>query len=495
VRTAPLAALLLLAALPACASYSGLARERDAWQPRRVYVDPPEGRTPPAQAPAPSLDAVFSTAHGKYLLGAPSSFAPAGTVPFPPRTPDYLGPDWPFREWFDLATLQSFVRSLAPAVEAEAWKARAALQGYSQARALEETLRSYAAFSDEGREPALLHPAPSPAALRAAIVETEVWQARASYESIVRDAQVLGARLFWELAFNRAAQRATAETVRRLDQLAASAAARYQAGGGEFAEMAEGEAARKLAAVELETLKNGQKTLEEKIRALVGMPAEAALGEPRAADPPTDDPGLPALERSALDHSPELTRMRAEADKMELMLQMGRRENYPGYSLNLSLTDSRFLAQAGTAATERSFPDGPAVAGMRGRPLGAGYGIEAAYLQELSLLLTSLKIEIRATELKATTAVREAWTAFDRARREHALYLRDIEPLARLSTDSALSGFSAGNVTFAGAAAALNRWFETTLARERKRSDLGIARAELIAAAGGPWSSAKETQP
>ncbi len=512
-----LAALILLGALPACASYSELANERDAWTPRSSYIDPlpaaaiapaaPIDTSGPGAIPGaePAAAATFSTVAAESLLSAPSRFSPVGSIDpgLRRQTADPAFRETALSSDLGLTRYQTLAFLISPPVLAAERNARAAMEGYAQARDLSDLLSRYSAFTGEGQDAAMAFPAPGAAAYRGRIVEAEVKQAVAGLEAARRDAVAAAARAFRELAYNHSAQAAAGTTARRLGQLATSVAARYQAGEAEMADLADAEGTARMAAAELVSLREEQRGLEARVRAVLGLPPSAPVAAvppppealPEAKDVMREIPPLAELERRALERRPELLSMRAEAEKMELMLQMGRRETYPGFSQNLSLSDNRFLVQSGSNVMEEAFPAARSLTDMQGRPAGAGYGIEAAYLREMVQRLASLREEIRGEEGETVAMVREAWTAFDRARREYELYDRDLVPLARLSRDSALRGYEAGKGALSRAVAALNADLAASLARERRRADLGIALAELVAAAGGPWSSAKETQP
>jgi outer membrane protein, heavy metal efflux system len=423
--------------------------------------------------PAPALS--FDPDRGERLLASPSFYAPAET----PGGSTSLAPT------FTLARLQALALSFSPPVVAAEKDARAALSAYSQASELADLLRRYAAFSGAGQEAAMLTPSPGPLALQGRIVDAEVKAAVARREGARRDASTAAARAFWELAFNREAQKVAKAEEQRLAQVAASVAARYQAGEASFSDLADAEGAGKRAAADSAALRAEQGAREARVREVVGLPSSAEVGVPAVAPPATDDPGLPGLEKLALARSPDLLMRRAEVERMELMVQMGRREGSPGFSQNLSLSDNRFLGQTGGMGAEGGMP----------APAPASAGLGSAWLRELDGRLAAAREGLRATEAETVSRVREEWSAFDRARREAALFERDLAPLARLSADSALRAFATGKGDLARAVMAENAAGQAELARERRRADLGIARAELIAAVGGPWNPAKETQP
>jgi outer membrane protein TolC len=82
--------------------------------------------------------------------------------------------------------------------------------------------------------------------------------------------------------------------------------------------------------------------------------------------------------------------------------------------------------------------------------------------------------------------VRMGWFELDRARRERSLYQNRLVELAQTSLDVSTRGYESGKVSFADVIASYTSWLDVNLARERRNSDLGIARVELERRIGAP---------
>jgi outer membrane protein TolC len=116
------------------------------------------------------------------------------------------------------------------------------------------------------------------------------------------------------------------------------------------------------------------------------------------------------------------------------------------------------------------------------------YGTNDAYLRQTRQRLLALREDLKQAEARTLTMVRKAWFELDRAKREMSLYQKTVINLSQSALDVSTRGYESGNVTFADVIDSYTIWLEARLAFERKRSDLGIAWAELERILGTSFS-------
>ena len=99
--------------------------------------------------------------------------------------------------------------------------------------------------------------------------------------------------------------------------------------------------------------------------------------------------------------------------------------------------------------------------------------------KHLSERINQSEINLKQAEARTTTMVRKAWFELDRASREISLYQKTVIHLSQSALDVSTRGYESGSVTFADVIGSYTIWLDARLALERKRSDLGIAWAEM----------------
>ena len=112
------------------------------------------------------------------------------------------------------------------------------------------------------------------------------------------------------------------------------------------------------------------------------------------------------------------------------------------------------------------------------------YGSSDAYLRQTRHKLAALRADLSKAEKAAATRVRMAWFELDRAIREETLYHSRIVDRSKAALDVSTRGYESGNVSFADVISSYTLWLQTNLTMEKKRTDIGIAYAELEKAVG-----------
>jgi cobalt-zinc-cadmium efflux system outer membrane protein len=151
----------------------------------------------------------------------------------------------------------------------------------------------------------------------------------------------------------------------------------------------------------------------------------------------------------------------------------------PRYTLNLSLYEDEAITKVGSAATKNTFPTSIEVSRGAGLPKMPWYGLEDAYLRETRQKLKALREDLKQAEAATADRVRSSWFELDRAKREMFLFTDKVVNLSKSALDVTTRGYESGNVSFADVIASYTLWLDANLSLERKKSDLGIAKAEL----------------
>ncbi|MHB8765843.1 MAG: TolC family protein [Deferrisomatales bacterium] len=498
---------LVLAAAPALAGYRDATERIEAYEPPALYRF---YAAPAAEAPAPlppsdddfkaqvsrvlAAGAAWQAAleepgeDGRFLRPDPERLARLGPAAADPsRAAQVLaGP-------IDLADLETLAVLRSPRVLAAESSFRAALEAYGQVANLDELLRRYSAFTEglmtgvggmAGAPPAARFPFPGVLALKGQIAGQEAALARERLEE-ARAAAVTEARTaWWELRYVDGARAVTASMLDLLKHLDGAAAARYQAGDANFQDVVRVRIAIETTREELATVGEERRNVEARLRAALELPPATPVGATAPREPARQAPPADALLRLALEHRQELRAMRAEVGVMERMIEMAETMILPPYTLNLSLFEDRAIAQVGTMPMEATFPTAVAAAEGAGLPRMPWFGANDAYLRETRQRLEAARRELRGAEADTGLMVREAWFRQDRARREADLYGSRVAELSQLALEAATRGYQAGAVAFADVIESYREWLDAMLLAERKRADLGIARAELERAVG-----------
>jgi outer membrane protein TolC len=231
---------------------------------------------------------------------------------------------------------------------------------------------------------------------------------------------------------------------------------------------------------ELLTLKKRQQTMESKLLATLDLPGQPVFGPARGKGPSRGIPFVDDLVAAALAERQELKRLQARINKMELMIEMAETMILPPLTLNLSLYTDEPALTAGSGALRSGFATALPAATGAGLPRKPLFGISDAYLREIREKLKALKKTWMAERAGTRYRTRQAWFNLDRAVREERLFRDTIVKLSQTALDVSTRGYESGDVLFADLIASFQQWFDARLMTARKRSDVGIARAELI---------------
>jgi outer membrane protein TolC len=390
---------------------------------------------------------------------------------------------------FSREALETLTMLRNPGIKAAENRFRAAIETFSQILNLDEILRQYTAFTAgvktgvgpmKGKDTVKTKfPFPGVLSLKAQIVDQGVRAAREDLETARREAVVSARKTYWDLLFIHKAQGITKETLDLLNYLEAVARTRYEAGKTSFQDVVKVRIKRKTLEEDLITLHERQQNIELKIIELLNFSPGIQLGSPKDEDLPREIPSLNPLYNIALEKRQELRHIKAVLAKMESMIELAETLILPPYTLNLSLYEDEAVNQVGSFATKGTFPISTKASKGAGLPKMPWYGTNDAYLRQTRQRLLALREDLKQAEARTSTMVRKAWFELDRAKREMSLYQKTVINLSQSALDVSTRGYESGNVTFADVIDSYTIWLEARLTFERKRSDLGIAWAEL----------------
>jgi outer membrane protein TolC len=376
---------------------------------------------------------------------------------------------------------------------------RAALEQYGQVTALDEVLRQYATATGAlmtglggamGDSVRARFPFPGMLALKGEIVTQDAKAAREDLDRARRDALAEARRLYWGLDYAHRAVALLGEINGLLRQSVDAVRSGYESGKGPLANVATAQVELEKNLTEMATAAGERGVIETGLRSLLALPRDAAIGIPRGSEPlpPAGDPA--ALAALALERRQELRRMRAEAGRMERMIEMTEREVVPGFSLDLSLFENSPLEQAGTMAMSEPFPSSVPAAEGTGTPVRVFSGRTAGYVRETRERLAALREEIRGAEQSTVARVREAWFAYERAGREEQLWAQRVVELTRLAGETTERSYRAGRATLPESLESARVARESALTAARRRADAGQAWAALEMMIGAPLPAA-----
>lgn len=508
-----LAVTASLSASVAGAGYRDLKRDLENYEPPPLVQSHmrPAPSTPGETEPAAAADETVDAAWKKEMAALQAKWREASALPeqgderFIAFPENQMAPYLPAADSpadtegfiggrFTLTDLEILTLLRSPAIRAAERRFRAAVQEFSQVSQLDAILRQYTGFTEgtmtgvgpmKGRDAIRMKfPFPGVLGLKGQVVTKSVEIARADLAIARRDAVTEARKAYWELLYDHQARSVTAETLSLFDRLEDVATTRYKSGTTSFQDVIKIRIQRKIIAENLTTLREKERNVDMRIRELLDLAPDVPIGRPRPQWPTFDPPPLETLYVRAVENRQELEKMRAMIGKMSRMIEMGETMILPTYGQGLSFYSDEAVMQTGSAAMKESFPTSTEAGMGAGLPKMPWYGTQDAYLQETRQRLQALEQDLEKAEAATRTRVRNAWFALDDARREAALYRNTIISLSKDALDVTNREYESGTVPFADAIGAYQDWLDVNLTLQRKRSDMGIAWAELAKVVG-----------
>ena len=395
---------------------------------------------------------------------------------------------------FDITTLETLAWIRNPAIKSAESNFSASIQSFSQVANLDEILRQYSAYTAslqtgvgpmKGQDSVKTKfPFPGTVSLKGQIVQHETEAAWQLLEAVRRDVITNARKIYYDLVFNRKAQKITADTVNLFEDLEAVATRRYEAGKTSFQDVVKIQVKTKVLQEDLITLKEMQRSIESRLIALLNIPPTKQIGYPAFVEKEKRPPQSESLYPVAKSRRQEILIKQAQLDKMQDVLEMAETMVLPSFTLNYSAFDNQAINNVGSFAKQPSFKTSSSASRGAGLPQNVWYGTNDAYVREIRQQVAALKESLEKTKAEAVNQVRERWFELDRARREKALYQDTVVSLSKSALDVSTSGYESGNVSFADVINSFELWLSSNLTLEKKRSDYHIAWARLEQAVG-----------
>ena len=385
--------------------------------------------------------------------------------------------------------IEALVLLRNPSIDAARNKLGAAIEKISQIEALDAILRQYSAITEgtmNGIGPrkgksmvAFEFPFPGILSLKSQIIEKDVEMAMLDLEIARREAVTAVRKSFWDLIYIKKSRAITQEILTMLTQLEEVAATRYEAGKTSYQDVIRLHINKETLETTLKTLSERQTNIETMILSQLDLPVDTKIGE---IDYTIRFKALPVIDRMyelAAIHRQEIIKIRANIDKMERVVELAETMILPPYTSNLSTFENKTATSVGTFNQRETFPTRISASKGAGLPKKAWYGSSDAYLRQTREKILALKASLKNMENNTTLLVRDAWFELDRSRREESLLANSVVDLSRNSLGVSTHGYESGTVAFADVFESYKTWFKANLALERKRSDIGVFRAEL----------------
>ncbi|MBF0397589.1 MAG: TolC family protein [Desulfobacterales bacterium] len=367
---------------------------------------------------------------------------------------------------------------------------RATLEAYNQASILDDIQRSFSAFNaqimtgvgnmEDMESIYRKFPFPGILALKGDIVNQEIKIALTDLEIAKRTAITEARKNYWNLIYNSKGKEITIQTLNLLKELESSAVKRYETGQSQISELTKVKIQREKMKEELTNIIEEGLNIEKRLKSLLLLPSSFKIGTPVKIEVDKSIPSIDILFETALKKRQELEKIRIMITRMELMIEMAETEIYPGFTLNLALTENRGVTQAGTIKMEEPFSVTTTSSMGSGLPKMPLTGLLDAYIIETRQRLYALREELKAYESETESKVRDAWSDFDQAKRELSLYNNRIKELSRLNSKVSTKAYESGSIPFSENIDSVMLNLETKLSIERRKADLGISLADLF---------------
>lgn len=501
---------LLLAAVLAQAGYDEMIEEYDAYQPSPYFQSQLK---PVVELPPPDSEDLFhkeviglseDRSRWETVINAKDAFSSIDSSEIESLSLAESDADaavGALHNNFTKEILEALVLIRNPSIHSAEKKMKAAIEKISQVAHLDEILQQFNAFTNDamtgigpmkGNDPvSMKFPFPGVTALKGQVVEKEVEIAWLNLEIAKRDATSSIRKAYWNLLYVRKAREITREILDLLTYLEEVATTRYEAGKTSYQDVIKVRINRETLVETLNTLKERQKNVEINILSLLNLPGDAEVGNPRPSDPKVAVPGVNTLIGLARENRQEILSLHAKIEKMEHMVELAETMIVPPYTFNLSLNENNAVKNVGTFNNQESFPVSTTASRGAGLPKNPWYGSNDAYLRQTRQQIAALRASLKSLEDKTTMLVRNAWFDLDRSTREEFLYAGTVVELSKATLDVSTRGYESGKVMFADVFESYNIWFKANLTLERKRSDMGIFRAELERIVGKNLSATK----
>jgi outer membrane protein TolC len=367
---------------------------------------------------------------------------------------------------------------------------RAVLRQFDQAAYLEDLVTQYRAFVREldtvvgpqthKEMPEMTFPYPSALALKGQIVDASAALAWIAYQQVLRQKMNEMARAFFEVQYAAQALPIVTESRQLLTQMGQNAAARLRTGQEEQTYLLSTQSETAMLETRVTTLERQRTNAIARANALLGLPSASEWGAVVPCDL-ADSPWSAAEALGlAVAESQDLQMAREDVILMELMVRMAETEVLPRASVGYSQLALSAGAEAGPSRSMMAtFPEKLNVDVSR-----AGFGANAAYLDELRVRVQEAREKLAAMQAKTESMVQDAYFQFDSMRREQRTQTETVLPKARLTYQDLQKRYASGAVPLREYLESGKSYLETRLSLEATRRDRNRMSVELLDAVG-----------
>jgi outer membrane protein TolC len=290
-------------------------------------------------------------------------------------------------------------------------------------------------MSMAGVELSQMIPFPGKRPLMKAMAEREAEREAAALEAARRRVTAEVKRTYYELYLSGRSRGVLEETRRLLETLTETAEARYGVGEGLQQDVIRAQTERVRLLERTAEIEREEASLRAELNALLGRPLDTEIGEPEPLPAAPPVPDRQELIARAIAQAPEIQMSDRMVAMKEQAVRLAKREYYPDIELTVGYLDRGGLDSLYEAMVSLNLP-----IYHRSR--------QGARVEEAASELGSLREERAAAELQVRSGVVRLHLEAATNHRLLRLFTEGILPQARLSLESARSGYAVGKVDF-----------------------------------------------
>jgi outer membrane protein TolC len=315
-------------------------------------------------------------------------------------------------------------------------------------------------------------PYPGKLILAGRIADKEAEAARLRYQAALRDALSEAKEAYFELYYIDRAQGVTREIQKLYERYAALAAGGKAVGQPKLPETFRAESQRAQLGYDLVLLTEMRKAERERLRALLGLDAQAAIGATEdVAEPIAFGETTERLQEIAQQHNQELAAAGVDVQRAQYDLKLARRAPIPDLMIGANYTRM-------TAEMERQGTAGVTM----GITLPLWIPKYQARTKEAAEMEKAARFEQTAQGLKVRADLAKAYFSLNNSSRLVRLYRETLLPQARQALNSAEELYRKGDATLAALLETTATVHNFELARLRATADFyqNVARLERV---------------
>lgn len=380
-----------------------------------------------------------------------------------------------------------------PELRASRERLEASVQRLSQAGFLEDLLVQYRAFVREidtkvgpqTHRESLSQVFPFPALLsrKGRIAQLQVELAMLDYQTALRRALNETARQYFHLLFIDESQEILRLIRDMFERMEAVAIAQLRVAKTSQADALKAQAALDLIATQLADLASERGKVSARVSALLDIPGNSPWGPVPRID--LFDSNVSAQVSVAVGRrqSQEMKAARLRAQLAAARVDLSQAILFPLPASDSSrLQPGRGAVAGPTRRSQAAFPAPHRSSG--GAAKAAAFAANAAYLEELRLMIKEADESRKAVEAEVEFRIRDAHYRIETSRRDYETYEDLIVPKNDRAFHSMMGSYNTGRAPFIEYLDAGRSYLEALLASERSRRDLNLALIDLQDAAG-----------